>query len=355
MAEIGGGTFGRVYRALDDRTGTSVAIKVMHESCSGDAVAEDRFLQEMRMTAGLQHQNVVRVIGSGRAAGRLYVVMQFVDGCDLGEWLERKKRVSVAETAAVVEQIAAALDYAHHMGVLHLDVKPQNILVDRDRRVYVADFGISRAAPGRTRTRQFGLAGTPLYMSPEQARGDEFVDYRSDIYSLGVLAYEMLAGVVPFTGPNLMAVMLKHVEEPPPPPRLFNPRIPPGAETAILKALAKRPEDRHQRCFELATALRSAAKPANRWLTVGAPVAAALLLAGAVVAFALATQAPPRLQGRRYPRGQDRPVTSRYQRPHRADVVLDSGSARAVDSAPEPPLDSGAWDRRSAVHTPRTR
>jgi serine/threonine-protein kinase len=261
--EIGRGGMAVVYRARDLRHGRPVAIKVFHTGVAGHADAAARFLQEIRIAARLAHPHVLPLHDSGEIAAAdgapalLYYVMPFVTGRSLRERLRDSGPLPVDEAVAMARTVASALDHAHRKGVLHRDVKPENILLQEGEAV-VADFGVARAleATGSETQTLPGLAlGTPAYMSPEQASGDERVDARSDEYALACVVYEMLAGVPPFTGGGVRAVMSRHAVEPAPSVRAVRPEVPLAVERAVARALAKDPEARFASVAEFAEAL----------------------------------------------------------------------------------------------------
>jgi serine/threonine-protein kinase len=243
--EIGQGGMAVVFLAEDLRHGRKVAIKVLHPELSA-VLGGDRFLAEIKVTANLQHPHILGLIDSGDAGGLLYYVMPFVAGESLRARLIRERQLPVEEALRLAREVASALDYAHRQGVVHRDIKPENILL-QDGAALVADFGIALAVhqAGGSRMTQTGLSlGTPAYMSPEQAMGERDIGPRSDVYALGAMAYEMLAGEPPFTGPSSQAIVAKLLTEEPPPLRPKRPTVPAGAETAIMTALQKLPADR---------------------------------------------------------------------------------------------------------------
>jgi serine/threonine-protein kinase len=256
--EIGSGGMAMVYLAEDLRHERQVAIKVLRPELAA-TLGPDRFAREIEIAAKLSHPHILPLHDSGEAGGILYYVMPFVEGESLRERLDREGKLSVAETVRLVDEIASALSFAHEHGVVHRDVKPENIMLSGDRAV-VADFGIGRAvsAAGGDRLTGTGFAvGTPTYMSPEQAYGDANVDARSDVYALGCVAYEMVSGHVPFQAETPQAVLAKQVAETVPSLRASDPAIPLFLERAVERALAKQPDDRFQRASDFAEALTS--------------------------------------------------------------------------------------------------
>jgi len=262
--EVGRGGMAIVYVARDRKLGREVAIKVLSPSVL-TAVAGERFLREIRITAQLQHPNILPLIDSGEAAGLLYSVMPFVEGETLRERL-LAELLPIPEALALAREVADALDYAHRRGIIHRDIKPENILLSNGHAI-VSDFGIARAvglAGGNSLTARGLPIGTAAYMSPEQALGSGTADARSDVYSAGCLLYEMLTGRMAFGGTNLREVLaLQATGEPTPIPRL-RPEVPEEVVRIVRKALAKSPDERYQTAGELATDLRVALGEAAR-------------------------------------------------------------------------------------------
>ena len=244
--EIGRGGMSVVYRARDRRLNRPVAIKVLPPELAFDPAIRARFTREAQTSAHLSHAHIVPIYDVGERNGIAYFVMTIVTGGSLAALIEHEPRQQVDEVRRLLCEVADALAYAHLRGVIHRDVKPDNILLDGDSgRVMVTDFGIARAVESGTRLTVTGMAiGTPTYMSPEQALGEREVDGRSDIYSLGVLGYQMLTGRVPFSAGNSMALLLKHVSERPQPIVELRPDAPPGLRDAIERAMMKSAEDR---------------------------------------------------------------------------------------------------------------
>ena len=256
-AELGRGGMAAVYCARDVRLNRLVAIKVLPPELAFNPSVRSRFLREAQMAAQLTHPNIVPIFSVDEREGLVFFIMAFVDGESLGKRIAREGRQSVDRVRDVVGQVADALDYAHRQGVVHRDIKPDNILIDRlSGRPLVTDFGIARAAAEEHRLTVTGMAvGTPAYMSPEQAMGDRDVDGRSDIYSLGIVAYQMTVGETPFKATNTPAMLMKHVSEPPPPIRTHRPDVPETLASAIERALAKKPEARWRSGAELRDAI----------------------------------------------------------------------------------------------------
>ena len=245
-----------VYLARDIRHKRPVALKVLHPEL-GAVLGTERFLREVETAAGLQHPHILPVFDSGAAAGRLWYTMPYVEGESLRDRLKRDLQLPVEDAVRLTREVAEALDYAHRHGVVHRDIKPDNILLTEGHAL-VADFGIAKAvssAGGEALTETGIAVGTPAYMSPEQASSGAGLDGRSDVYSLGCVAYEMLAGEPPFTGPSSQAVIARHAADPPRSMRVVRPGVPLALERAVERALAKVPADRFQTAGEFARSL----------------------------------------------------------------------------------------------------
>jgi serine/threonine protein kinase len=273
--EVGRGGMAVVYRATDLRLHRTVAIKVLPPDVAFNTDVKTRFIREAQTAAQLNHPNIVPIyaVDEKDGASLVYFVMSFVEGESLGARLTREGACSVERTVRVLRDVADALAYAHARGVVHRDIKPDNILIDRPSgRPMVTDFGIARAAAGETRLTVTGVAvGTPAYMSPEQAMGEREVDGRSDLYSLGVVGYHMLVGETPFKAANTPAMLVKHVSERPQPLRDRRPDVPAYLAVAIDRALAKRPEDRWADAAEFRDALDGALRNASPHALTDAP------------------------------------------------------------------------------------
>jgi len=253
-AEVGKGGMATVYLARDVKHGRQVALKVLRAEL-GASIGAERFLSEIRLTANLQHPNILPLFDSGAADGLLYYVMPYVRGESLRNRLDRDGTIPVDEAVAIACGIATALDHAHRNGVIHRDVKPANVLMS-DGVPVVADFGIARATAGATRVTAAGISlGTPAYSSPEQAVGDDDVDARADIYSLGCVLFEMLAGHPPFQGSTAHAVLSQHLMAEVPTLLNGDSTIPPAVDAAIRRALAKKREERFETAAEMSAAL----------------------------------------------------------------------------------------------------
>ena len=254
--ELGRGGMATVFLARDLKHDRLVALKVLHPELAA-SLGPERFLREIKVAARLNHPYIVPLHDSGRAGDLLYYVMPYVDGESLRHRLTRERQLPVEDALQIARNVAAALDYAHRQGVVHRDIKPENVML-HEGEALVTDFGIAKAVSvaGADSLTQTGVAvGTPAYMSPEQAAGEAEPDGRSDIYSLGCVLYEMLAGAAPFTGPTAQAVMARRFTETPPPIRAARPTVPEAVEQAVARALARVPADRFATAAQLAQAL----------------------------------------------------------------------------------------------------
>ena len=241
---VGHGGMSSVYRAHDSLLERYVALKVLHEQYNEDEDFVERFKREARSVAQLQHPNIVTVIDRGEQDGRQYIVFEYIEGENLKELVVRKGRLGVREALEIAIEVARALGFAHEHGLVHRDVKPQNVLLNGDGRAKVTDFGIARSLDVEQGVTQTGtVLGTSNYIAPEQASG-KHVDQHSDVYSLGVVLYEMLTGQLPFPGESFVAVALKHVNEPPPSVLDVRGDIPIRVAEAVDRALEKEPERR---------------------------------------------------------------------------------------------------------------
>ena len=301
--ELAAGGMAKVYIAHDVKHDRDVAIKLLNPELS-QSLGGDRFLSEIRTTARLQHPHILPLLDSDSADGLLYYVMPLVTGETLRARLTREKQLPIDDALLIAREVSDALAYAHAHGVVHRDIKPENILL-QDGHALVADFGIALAleSAGGQRLTQTGISlGTPYYMSPEQGMGERVVDARSDIYSLGVVTYEMLTGQPPFTGATVQSIIGQVLTEKPAPPSAVRDTITPGVEHAVLKALAKLPADRWPTAGKFAEALARTeplytsgerhagsairdgstnARARSRGTLIGAGVVGALLLTGA--------------------------------------------------------------------------
>ena len=301
---LGQGGMGAVYKARDLELERLVALKVIRPDLASHPEILRRFKQELILAREVTHRNVVRIFDLGQASGVRYITMQYVEGRDLRALLHEKGKLTPEEAVPIFLQIAAALEAAHHAGVVHRDLKPQNVMVDKDGRVYVMDFGLARSleTPGMTQTG--ALMGTPEYMSPEQAKGMK-VDARSDLFSLGIIFYEMLSGVSPFKADTAMATMFKRTQERAVPLAQAGSGVPVFLSDIVSKCLEIEPEERFASARELAqqleiwlgpsagssTTILPAPRTAAYWKWASA--ALAVLLTVAVIAFRLKNPARP--------------------------------------------------------------
>jgi serine/threonine protein kinase len=290
--EVGRGGMAVVYRATDLRLNRPVAIKVLPPDLAFNPDVRTRFIREAQTAAQLSHPNIVPIYSVDEKGGEglVYFVMSFIEGESLGVRLKREGAWPIAQSVRVLRDVADALAYAHAAGVVHRDIKPDNILIDRaSGRPMVTDFGIARAAAAETRLTVTGVAvGTPAYMSPEQAIGEREIDGRSDLYSLAVVGYHLLSGDTPFKAANTPAMLVKHVSERPKPIRERRPEIPAYLAVAIDRALAKRPEDRWADAAEFRDALDAAqsASGSRRYSPPPAPMPAPMPAPAPSVALA---------------------------------------------------------------------
>ncbi len=252
--ELGKGAMGVVYRATDPNIGRTLALKTMrldiHGASSKDMLA--RFQNEARAAGVLNHRNLVTIYDAGEADGMFYIAMEFIAGSTLAGLLQQRKTLPAEEAARIGAQICEGLDYAHYKGVIHRDIKPANIMIAGDGTVKIMDFGIAKAGAGLTHTGE--VLGTPNYMSPEQVRG-RVLDGRTDLFSTGVMLYEMLTGEKPFNANSVTTIIYKIINEVPPPPRELDASIPSGLSAVIAKAMAKSPDERYQSGSAMAAAL----------------------------------------------------------------------------------------------------
>jgi serine/threonine-protein kinase len=245
---LGQGGMNEVYKAEDRETGAPVVVKIPYANLLGDPALFDRYQRELEIDRRLDHPNIQRLLAAGRLSGGPvpFMVLEYVDGQLLREYLRERGRLPVAEAVGVALQLARALQYCHEQGVVHRDLKPENVLITPDGQVKLFDFGIARLRGARRLTfgRFSATVGTPDYMAPEQVRGERG-DARTDLYALGVMLYEMLAGEVPFPGESALAVMNRRVKQEPPLVRRQRPDVPPGLEAAIFRALRRDPDRRY--------------------------------------------------------------------------------------------------------------
>ncbi len=255
LEKIGSGGMSDVYKAKCHKLNRLVAIKVLKAEFTSDAGFVSKFKMEAQAAAGLSHPNIVNVYDVVDEGELHYIVMELVEGITLKSYIAKKGRLDVKESIGIAIQVAQGIEAAHEQHIIHRDIKPQNMLISKDGKVKVADFGIARAVSSQTMNAT--VVGSVHYISPEQARGG-YSDERSDIYSLGITMYEMVTGRVPFEGDNTVTVALAHLEEPISPPGMYNPEIPLGVEEISLKCTEKRPENRYPNAAAVISDLRRA-------------------------------------------------------------------------------------------------
>jgi eukaryotic-like serine/threonine-protein kinase len=247
--KLGSGGMADVYLAEDQELGRRVALKLLDDRHASDEQFVERFRREAQSAAGLNHPNIVSIFDRGRAEGTYYIAMEYLDGRTLKELLVRNGPTPVPIAIDYARQILSALAFAHRNGIVHRDIKPHNIVVGGDGRLKVTDFGIARSGTSQM-TEVGSIVGTAQYLSPEQARGAP-VDPRSDLYSLGVVLYEMLTGKVPFTGDTPVEIAMKHLSQVPKPPSEWRPQVPHDLDAVVMRALAKDPEQRYGSAEEM--------------------------------------------------------------------------------------------------------
>lgn len=263
VEQIGQGGMATVFKAYQPSMDRYVAIKILPSHLTEDETFVGRFTQEARTLARLEHPHILPVYDYGEQEGITYLVMRYVKAGTLKDLIARESPLELEEAARILGQVGGAVDYGHSQGVVHRDIKPSNVLIDQHGNTFLTDFGVAKLV---AETAQFtasgAIIGTPAYMSPEQSMGKP-VDYRCDIYSLGVVLYELVTGRVPFEAETPLAVLLKHINDPLPPPRQIQPELPAAVERVILKATAKAPDDRFQSAQEMIDTLAEAvtAKP----------------------------------------------------------------------------------------------
>ena len=248
IEKIGTGGMSDVYKAKCHKLNRFVAIKVLKQEFSENANFVSKFRVEAQAAAGLMHPNIVNVYDVGEENGIYYIVMELVEGITLKKYIEKKARISVKEAISIAIQVSMGIEAAHNNHIIHRDIKPQNIIISKEGKVKVTDFGIAKAATSNTITSN--VMGSVHYTSPEQARGG-YSDERSDIYSLGITLFEMLTGRVPFNGETTVAIAIKHIQEPLPSPREFVSEIPVSVEQIVFKCCQKSPDRRYQTVAEL--------------------------------------------------------------------------------------------------------
>ena len=256
LSRLGSGGMAEVWAAEDGQLGRQVALKLLHSRLAADQDFVERFRREASAAAGLQHPNVVSVYDRGESQGTYYIAMEYLRGASLKD-LVRRGPLEPRYAVELVVQVLRAAGFAHRRGIVHRDLKPHNVMLDDEGRVKVTDFGIARAGASDM-TETGSIMGTAQYLSPEQAQGHA-VTSSSDLYSIGVMLFELLTGRVPFDGESPVTIALRHVSEPPPAPSQFNPAVPPALDAVVLRALAKDPRDRFADADDFIAALTAAA------------------------------------------------------------------------------------------------
>ena len=290
MNKLGQGGMATVYKAYHARLDRYVALKVLHPAFHEDETFTGRFQREARVVAKLEHPNIVPVYDFAEHENRPYLVMKYIEGETLKASLSRGS-LNTAEIIRIVESVGLALTYAHKQGILHRDVKPSNVLISPDGKIYLADFGLARIAQaGESTLSSDAIMGTPQYISPEQARGDKDLDEGTDIYSFGVMLYEMVVGEVPFNADTPFSIIHDHIYTPLPMPRSINKNVPEGMERVLLKALSKERADRYENVPSMVQAFKTS------WDEAVIPIQSTVLTSPTVIAkqgnFAGTVQTP---------------------------------------------------------------
>ncbi len=317
IRRLGAGGMANVYLAEDTDLGRRVAIKILNDRYAHDDLFVERFRREAKSAAALSHPNIVSIYDRGEAEGTYYIAMEAIDGKNLKEVIREQRRLRPAQAIAYTRQILDALRFAHRNGIVHRDIKPHNILMDPDDRLKVTDFGIARAGTSQM-TEAGSIMGTAQYLSPEQARGGD-VGATSDLYSVGIVLYEMLTGHVPFTGDNAVEIAMKHTTQPPGRPSAAAPGVPAELDQVVLRALAKNPADRYQSAAEFDSDLAR--------IEAGLPVSpetadAATAVLTVTSALAPTEVLPPAPGGPAPPGGGRRTPYDPYERPKKKRSIL---------------------------------
>ena len=284
LEKIGTGGMSDVYKAKDHKLNRFIAVKVLKQEFSENANFVSKFRIEAQAAAGLMHPNIVNVYDVGEEDGIYYIVMELVEGITLKKYIEKKARLSVKEAVSIAIQVSMGIEAAHNNHIIHRDIKPQNIMISKEGKVKVTDFGIAKAATSNTITSN--VMGSVHYTSPEQARGG-YSDERSDIYSLGITIFEMLTGTVPFDGDSTVAVAVQHIQDEIPAPSTVAADIPVSIDKIVLKCTQKKPDRRYQSAAELITDLKKSLVMPDEDFVVMAPMYAASGTAASVTADAL--------------------------------------------------------------------
>ena len=259
IEKLGAGGSGVVYKAYDHDFDRFVALKVLPAEYGTDRSFQQRFKQEARAIAMLEHLHILPVYDFGHEADEAYLVMRLMQSGSLQNWLSDSP-FEFSAAVRILRGIAGALDYAHHEGVLHRDVKPANVLMDDDGNGFLADFGIARILESNLHLTGDLIIGTPAYLSPEHCNGSSIIDGRTDQYALGVMAYQMMTGHLPFDAPRPIQIINMQINNQPPPPTNFNPDLPELVEAVLLKVLSKDPAERYENCTAFVDAFEKAAE-----------------------------------------------------------------------------------------------
>jgi serine/threonine protein kinase len=375
--ELGGGGMSRVFLAHEVALGRRVVVKVLLPELAA-GVSVDRFRREIQLAAQLQHPHIVPLLSAGESNGLPYFTMPYIDGETLGVKLARTGELPVSETVRILRDVASALAYAHEKGIMHRDVKPGNVLISGGVAV-VTDFGVAKAVSASTdvaaaRLTSVGVAlGTPAYMAPEQASGDPQIDHRADIYALGVVTYEMLAGRPPFWGRITTAVLAAHVVEAPEPIERLRPAVPPMLANLVMQCLAKRAADRPQSALQLIHVLDTistptggsvpttvvmappvaASSPRRRWLAMGAGLAGLIAIVGGAVLWQRQRTNPSRAAPAAVEAGSTAPARDSTPAP-RAESTTAPRSEPAPAEPPSAAINEPAPSPRPHRSKPRT-
>jgi serine/threonine protein kinase len=320
MEKLGQGGMATVYKAYHASLDRYVALKVLHPAFYEDATFTGRFQREARVVAKLEHPSIVPVYDFAEHEKQPYLVMKYIEGETLKARLSRGA-LNAAEITQVVDAVGSALAYAHKQGILHRDIKPSNVLITQEGRMYLADFGLARIAQaGESTLSSDSIMGTPQYISPEQARGDKGLDSGTDIYSFGVMMYEMVVGQVPFSADTPFSIIHDHIYTPLPMPRFINPKVPESVERVLLKALAKERADRYEDVPSMVQAFKAA------WESAGVPMKGTALTLPTVTAR------------------QERPVdtvkpagTVKHEKKTAIETLQPTGTAQAATVAAQEP------------------
>ena len=330
--ELGRGGMGAVFAARHATLSTRAAVKVLSAGLESEESFRNRFQREAELQSQLRHPNVARVLDYLEDQGQWFLIVDYLERGSLADLLARGERVPRAQAIDWARQALAGLGHAHQKGIVHRDVKPANLLLGDNNEIVVADFGIARLQGSAGLTTTGVAVGTPHYMSPEQIVTPDKVNHRTDIYSLGIVVYELLAGRKPFDSPSQFAILQAHVSEPPPSLRSIDPSIPPHLDAAVMRALAKRPDDRYPDCAAVSAALAGTAPPA---VASGATVHASALLERLPVAMPAALS-PGELRNKKRRSYQRRLAAAAVTTAAIATLFASMVANRGSDAAPPP-------------------